>query len=151
MFNLNNRLLILNFFFYYFFYITCFANTYLIFYSTVFFFLIILLTAISFKKKIINIKYFLLLNLLLFVICLPNIVISLSNMLNSNAYFISNEININRKLNFVSYLFNDSLICKIIYLLFVHNIALNFKTYLRKHNNSVSDYYFQVLFLAYYI
>ena len=72
-------------------------------------------------------------------------------MLNSNAYFFSNEININRKLNFVSYLFYDSIICKVIYLLFALNIALNFKTIFKKNIiiNSVSlIIIFQSLFFS---
>lgn len=146
-FNLKNYIFFLTTFFY----ITCFANIYLLFYSVIFFFLILIITIISFKKKIINIKYFLILSLLLFLICLPNIIISLSNMLNSHTYFFSNEINNDRKLNFVSYLFYDSLICKIIYFLFALNIALNFKSLFEKNIiiNSVSlIIIFQALFFS---
>jgi len=128
-FNLKNYI----FFIITFFYISCFANTYLLFYSIIFFFLVLLISIISFKKKIININYFLILSLLLFLICLPNIVISFSNMLNSNAYFFSDEIFVEREINFVSYFYQNSLITKIIYSLFVINFILNIKTIFKKN------------------
>jgi len=135
-FNFNHRLFnFKNFIFFIitFFYITCFANIYLLFYSIIFFFLILLITIISFKKKIVNIKYFLILNLLLFLICFPNIIISFGNMLNSNAYFFSEEMFVDRKINFVSYFYQNSLVCKVIYLLFLINLSLNFKTFFKKN------------------
>lgn len=116
-----------------FFYVTSFATISLFFYSLIFVFLIFILFIISLNKKIINLKYFFILSLLLFIVSIPNIIICLANMLNSNAYFFYNEIFNYRDIKFISYFFHDNLINKLVYFLISVNLILNFKNNFRKN------------------